>query len=442
MHKYINQLAANDQLLIVDREVDPLYELAAVTKKVQDQGDQAIRFNNVKGTNFPIVSNLYGSRRRLCDLISAPIDGFCNTWTEILSKTDASTTAPTQKVKPPVDLVAGKLSELPLITYHEKDAGPDFTSASFRAKDPDSVVPNLSFHRSMYVNDQELRIRLGSSHDMAKYQKRAEEKGQALEAALLIGVSPEIFLAACTSIPLASNELQLAATIAGKAIDSYQCETVDLEVPATTQIVIEGRILPNELRKEGPFGEFLGYYVPEGDNHVFEISKVSWRKDALFHSVLCGSAEDLSVLEAVTAARTYKHLVSAGLPGIIDVSCSPAFMNTTIKIDQQFEGHARQVLMTAFGAGMDYNRACFVVDEDIDITNMNEVMWAYLTRGRVDKRAMILDDIPGFYRDPHKDYWGRIGIDATMPIDRKDEFIRKSVPGVDDIDLQDYIKSK
>ena len=98
--------------------------------------------------------------------------------------------------------------------------------------------------------------------------------------------------------------------------------------------------------------------------------------------------------------------------------------------------------MTAFGASMDYNRACFVVDEDIDITNMNEVMWAYLTRGRVDTRVMVLDDIPGFYRDPHNDFWGRIGIDATMPMDRKDEFIRKSVPGVDKINLQDYIKQK
>ncbi|MFT5134689.1 MAG: UbiD family decarboxylase, partial [Gammaproteobacteria bacterium] len=191
-----------------------------------------------------------------------------------------------------------------------------------------------------------------------------------------------------------------------------------------------------------PFGEFLGYYVPEGENHVFEISKVSWLQGAEFHSLLCGSAEDLSVLEAVTAARTYKHLINAGIPGVIDVSCSPAFMNTTIKINQQYEGHARQVLMTAFGASMDYNRACFVVDEDIDITNMNEVMWAYLTRGRVDTRVMVLDDIPGFYRDPHKDFWGRIGIDATMPMDRKDEFIRKSVPGVDDINLQDYIKRK
>jgi UbiD family decarboxylase len=439
MREYIKLLQDKGELLQVDREVDPKFELAAVTKKVQEQGDQLVRFNKVKGTDFPVVTNLYTSRRRLCDLINAPIDGFCRSWADLLAACEKSTLAPTRLLDSAPERVTGKLGELPLITYHEKDAGPYFTSAIFLAKDPDSGVANLSFHRSMYVSDDELRIRLGSSHDMAKYQLRAEEKGEALEAAILIGVSPEIFLAACTSIPPDWSEMKLASAITGKTIDTIKCETIDLEVPASTQIVVEGRILPGELRAEGPFGEFLGYYVPAGENHVFEVTKVSWLQGAEFHSLLCGSAEDLSPLEAVTAAKTYQHLVKAGIPGIIDVSCSPAFMNTTIKINQQFEGHAKQVLMTAFGAAMDYNRACFVVDEDIDITNMNEVMWAYLTRGRVDKRVMVIDDVPGFYRDPHKDFWGRIGIDATMPMDRKEEFVRKSVPGVEDINLQDYI---
>ncbi len=440
MRNYIDWLKNANQLLVINKEVDPKYELAAVTKKVQTQGDQAVLFNKVRGTRLPVVTNLYGSRRRLCDLIGAPLDGFCLTWKGLVEKCTEFSDASIVTGEPSTEIQHGKLSDLPLITYHEKDAGPYFTSAIYIAKDPDTGVPNLSFHRSMYVSDQELRIRLGSTHDMAAYQRRAEEKGEALEAALLIGVSPEIFLAACTTIPKDKSELVLAAAITGKPVETYRCKTIDLEVPATTEIVIEGRILPNDLRREGPFGEFLGYYVPEGRNHVFEITSVSWRKAPVFHSILCGSAEDLTVLEAVTAAKTYQHLINAGLPGIIDVSCAPAFMNTTIKIRQQYEGHAKQVLLAAFGAGMDYNRACFVVDEDIDITNMNEVIWAYLTRGRVDKRVMVIDDVPGFYRDPQKDYWGRIGIDATMPLDRKDEFIRKEVPGVADINLHDYLR--
>ncbi len=439
MKAYLDKLRDAGELLVVEREVNPRYELAAVTKKAQLQSDRPLLFRKVTGSRMPVVTNLFNSRRRLSEMTGAPADGFCRHWSALVRQAVDGGTPSTVPAEGDSGRHEGRFSDLPQITYHGKDAGPYVTSAIYLAKDPDSGVPNLSFHRSMVVSDEELRIRIGSSHDLATYQKRAEAKGEALEAALLIGVDPAVFLAACTSIPPDQNELDLAARIAGGPIAMEPCAGLDLAVPASTQIVVEGRILPHERRREGPFGEFLGYYVPEGENHVFQIERVRYREDAVYHSLLCGSAEDLTPLEAVTAARVYRHLVDAGLPGIVDVSCSPAFMNTTIKIRQQHEGHARQVMLAAFGANMDYNRAVFVVDEDIDITDMNEVMWAFLTRGRVDTRVLVLDDVPGFYRDPHKDYWGRIGVDATMPLDRAGEFERKSVPGVDEIDLKDYL---
>lgn len=439
MREYIDSLRDNGELLTVDRQVNPKHELAAVTKAVQKQRGAPLLFTNVMGTRLPVVTNLYSNRGGLCRLIGADDDGFCRQWTKLVDKSLESRGSPLNPGERPANLIEGKLSDLPLITYHERDAGPYFTSGIFLAKDPETEMPNLSFHRAMYVSDSELRIRLGESHDLAKYQLKAETMGKSLEVAMLIGVEPSLFMAACTSIPSDRSELNLASVVAGTAIDTYAGETVNLQIPRCAQIVIEGRIKPNLLRDEGPFGEFLGYYVPQGKNHVFEITKVYWYEEAIFHSLLCGSAEDLSVLEAVTAARTYSHLVKSGLPGIIDVSCSPAFMNTTIKIDQQYEGHARQVLMSAFGAHIDYGRVCFVVDEDIDITNMDEVVWAYVTRGRVDERLMVIENVPGFYRDPHKDYWGRVGIDATAPHGRKDEFVRKRVPGEDDINLNDYL---
>jgi len=439
MQNYINKLKADGELQTVEGEVDPQYELAAVTKKAQLRSDDAVLFKKVKNTDFSVVTNLFSSRRRLCELIQAKDGRFCPAWNKLLNETASMSADPTRQVAVPVDLVSGKLSDLPLITYHGKDAGPYFTSAIYLAKDPDTRVPNLSFHRSMFVSDDELRIRLGTTHDLAKYQRRAEQKDEALEAALLIGVSPAMFMAASTSIPTDWSELTLASRIAGEAIETYPAKTVDLEIPVAAQIVVEGRILAHERRPEGPFGEFLGYYVPEENNHVFEVTSVYWHRDAIFHSILCGSSEDLTLLETVTAAKMYRHLHQV-LPGIIDVSCSPAFMNTTIKIKQQHEGHARQVILAAFGADLDYNKAVFVVDEDVDITDMNEVMWAFLTRGRVDKRTLVIDDVPGFYRDPHKDHWGRLGIDATMPFGREAEFERKAVPGEADIDLEDYFK--
>jgi len=437
MRDFVKKLDSLGYLRTVEREVDPQHELAAVTKASQNASADAVLFDRVRGSNMPVVTNLYGSNARLRELIGAGENSFCQAWSQMLDASRQRSAAPTTLGEPPANLVTGKLSDLPLITYHARDAGPYFTSAIYLAKDPDTGIPNLSFHRSMYVSDEELRVRLGSSHDLARYQASAEKADQPLEAALLIGVSPEVFLAACASLPADWNELELAAGIADRPIETYRGRSVDLDIPASTEIVIEGRFVPNERRDEGPFGEFLGYYVPAGDNHVFEVREVYWRKDPIFHSLLCGSPEDRLILEAVNAAKTYRHL-TASLPGIIDVSCSPAFMNTTIKIRQQYEGHARQVLLAAFAADLDYNKACFVVDEDIDISNMNEVIWAFVTRGRVDKRVIVIDDVPGFYRDEHKDHWGRIGIDATMPFDRQAEFERKTIPGDDEIKLDDY----
>ncbi|QIB67065.1 UbiD family decarboxylase domain-containing protein [Kineobactrum salinum] len=340
----------------------------------------------------------------------------------------------------PDDLVWGTLSDLPLLTYHEKDAGPYFTSAIYLAKEPDTGVPNLSFHRSMYVSDTEIRARLGSSHDLAKYQKRAESRNECLEAALLIGTSPEVFLAACSSLPYEGNELEVAAQLSGAPVRMRPCRQIDLMVPADTEIVVEGRFLPNTKRPEGPFGEFMGNYVPVGDNHVFEVLDVSWRKGAYFHALTCGSNEDLRPLEAMTAARVYQH-VSRVIPGVIDVCCRPNCMISIIKIKKQYAGHGKQALLAALGSNMDYNKVCIAVDEDVDIYNLDDVMWAYMTRGPADKRAFILNDIPGFYRDEKKDHWGRLAIDATMPWGREEEFERKRIPGQGQIDLSEYLNS-
>lgn len=436
MREFVDKVAANGELLIVNERVDPRYELAAVTKKVQATSEKAVLFKNVVGTRLPVVSNLYGSHNRLCRLIGAKSDAFCPAWAEVLRAPAPNEIYEHVAVSP--DVIETSLSELPLITYHEKDAGPYFTSAIFMALEPDMGVPNLSFHRSMYVNDKELRVRLGSSHDLARYQKKAEQRGEALEAALLIGVPPEIFLSAGYSLPYEANELELAAKIMQQPVKMRPCRRIGLSVPAATEIVVEGRFLPNVRRAEGPFGEFLGAYVPVGENHVFEVLAVTRREDAYFHSLTCGTPEDLRPLEALTAARVYEH-VSRVVRGVIDVSTRPNCMISILKIKQEYEGHGKHALLAALGSNMDYNKVCMVVDEDVDIYDLNDVMWAYLTRGPADQRAMILDRIPGFYRDEMKDHWGRLAIDATMPWGRAAEFERKSIPGEAAIDLSRYL---
>ena len=208
-------------------------------------------------------------------------------------------------------------------------------------------------------------------------------------------------------------------------------------VPASTEIVIEGRFLANERRPEGPFGEFMGYYVPVGDNAVFEVLGVSMREDAVFHSINCGSAEEVLTLELSIAANTYSR-ISAVLPGILDVACLPFVLQTVVQIRQEFEGHARQVILSVFGNAPVWAKYCVVVDEDVDLYDLNDVSWAVMTRARPDRDVIIIPETPSFYRDAHHDHWGRLGIDATAPFARREQFLRKVVPGVDAVDLDAY----
>jgi len=114
-------------------------------------------------------------------------------------------------------------------------------------------------------------------------------------------------------------------------------------------------------------------------------------------------------------------------------------MNTTIRMRQEFEGHARQALLAAFTADFDYNKLCITIDADDDPENAEDILLALVTRGRLDERTIVIPDMPGFYRDPHRDHWGRVGIDATRPFGRETEFEKKTIPGEDEIDLDDYL---
>ena len=436
MRALIDALVENGEMRVVEREVDPRFELAAVTYRSQQESERPLLFKNVRGTALPVVTNVFGSRNRLCQMIGATDGAFFRQWEAQMKQP----ILPPQTISNPTGLKEVKISDLPHITYHEKDAGPYITAGIFLAKDPETAVPNLSFHRALHISDSELRVRLGTSHDLTQYQAKAESMDQPLEVAILLGAPPEIALAAASPVPIQDNELDIVSRLMAEPLTMRQCHTIDLEVPLETEIVIEGRILPHVRRPEAPFGEFLGYYVPEGNNHVFEVTAVVIREDAYYHGLVCGSPEDHRLLELAFATRIYQHL-NATLSGIIDVACVPNVMNVVVKIEQQFEGHARQVLLSAFGVNHDFTKSCMVVDEDVNINDLDDVYWAFLTRGRMDTRVFTIPDIPGFYGGKKPEDWGRVAIDATMPYGRKLDFERKRIPGVDEIDLRDYFNS-
>ncbi|MGH7213147.1 MAG: UbiD family decarboxylase, partial [Acetobacteraceae bacterium] len=238
MREYMEKLRAAGQLLEVHREVSPKHELAAVTQAAQRHSGKAILFHRVTGSTLPVVSNIYGSRQRLAEILGIGPYDFCRQWNNLVNLAPPIANPVRAVASSGYELVECRVSDLPLITYAEHDGAPYFTSAMFLATEPETGVSNLSFHRSMYVSDGELRCRLAPRHHLTLYHEKAERMGRPLEAAMLIGPPPTTFLSAAAPIPYDADEMELAAKLARRPLAMRPCRHIDLMVPDATEIVI------------------------------------------------------------------------------------------------------------------------------------------------------------------------------------------------------------
>jgi UbiD family decarboxylase len=435
LRDFVARLEATGRLLRVRKEVDPRFELAAVLRAVQRASNLPVLFERVKGTRLPVVSNVCGSYESIAQILGVEPDQVVRHWAALMAEP-----AP---ARPPAlvgtdDLEEISLFDLPLVTYCEKDAGPYLTAGVIAAKDPDTGRVNLSYHRMQMVDPGELRCRLSPSGDLFRMHARAERAGRSLEAAVLLGSSPALMLAAGTTVGPDESELALAERIAGHALSLRACRTVDLAVPASSDIVIEGELLASVRKPEGPFGEWMDYYVPVTDNHVFRVRRVAARPAALFYAILSGSTEEITLTAIPTAGSIYRA-VRTWVPTVTDVACWPLLQFCILKMKKQFEGQPRKAILAAFGAEMNRVLYCVAVDEDVNIRDLKDVVWAMSTRCRPDRDIFQIPDVPSFARDPHQVHWGRLGIDATAPSEWPAEFERKRIPGADTVRLEDYL---
>jgi UbiD family decarboxylase len=434
LRSFIKLLNDKGQLLKVDREVDPKFELNAVVRKVQTGPNLPILFNKVRGYHYKVASNTLGNYDVIADLIGVNKTGVAAKWAEL-----TSATAPVVGEFPPEGATYEEiaLSEVPHLTFSEKDAGPYLTASTIVARDSNTQTVNLSYHRMQIINDKELRCRLSTSGDLYRIQQSAERRGQSLKAVVAIGLPPAIMLAAGTTIGPTNSEYDFAARIAGSR---FPLRTVlgDIPIPDSAEFLIEGEILPHERRREGPFGEWMDYYVQPTDNHVFMVKRVLARKDAIFYAISAGSSEELA-MSGIPICGSIFNAIRTWVPSVKDVTCFPLLQFCAVQIGKHTEGQANRAIVAAFGAEMNRVLYCVVVDEDVDIHNWSDVLWAIATRCRPDRDVITIPGVPSFARDPHKMHWGRLGIDATKPSEHAADFERKKTPGLNDIQLKDYI---
>ena len=440
LRDWLDHLAARDRLALIRPETSLRFELAAIAKRLD--GRKATMFPRPGGHPMPVISGLVSDRQWIADAMGVEStevltrfqDAMLNPlpWCEVKS-------APVQEVvHRAVDL--GK--QLPLPTHNEHDSGAYITAGLCISRNPVTGVQNVSLHRLQLSGSNRLGALLLPRHTHMFYEM-AERGGQPLDVAIVIGVDPLTLLAPPALAPIFFPVLTIAGGLPGPPLPVVKCVTSDLRVPAEAEIVVEGRVLPEVRELEGPFGEFPQYYGERAKRHVVEVTAVTMRKDALFHTIVGGGLEHL-LLGAIPREATLLAHLRRSFPNVRDVHLAPGGVcryHLYVQIAKRQEGEAKNIMMGAFAGHYDVKHV-IVVDEDVDIHNPAEVEWAVATRFQADKDLVIVPNSQGSKLDPStRDGVGaKMGMDATKPLDAEEmKFMRIRVPGEDRVDLDKVV---
>ena len=435
----IETLDDRKQLLRVAREVDPEYEVNAVLKRVQKTVNQPVLFENVRGARFPLISNVFGRRATVPLALEIPKERLLAEMTE--RETDPVPTRPVH-VAPVQEVVQigseVRLDELPIIVHTEGDAGRYITGGVLIARHLETGVYNASWNRVQIVSDEKLRVRMMPPQHLGRLHALAEQRHQPLETAIVIGSPPGLMFSAASKIPYEQDELEIAGAWQGEPLEVVRCRTIDVEVPAHAEIVIEGEVLPGVREEEGPFGEFTDSFVPVMENHIFRVKALTRRAEPLYHTIFAGGEEDLRLLGIPIEQQVYKH-VRQYVPHIAGISTTGFVFGCVIAIKKENEDQPKNALLSAL-ASYAWIKVAVVVDDDVDIEDARDVLWAIQTRCRPDTGVMLIEGVPSYTReDVRAMHSGKIGIDATLPLDYRAVGQRRHVPGEETIDLADYL---
>jgi len=401
---------------IVSRPVDPSYEITAIVVKLEREGRRrpVLLFENVKGTKFPVLTNLHASRARLALAMGAEPREMLRTYLRAMERPIPPRTVAGGPVKEVV-LTGDRvdLGELPPILHHELDAGPYLTAAISFARDPQGETWNCAYNRLQLKGRDTTSIHLTTGKHLWEFQRIAEARGEALPVAFAIGVHPAIALGALAIGSIDEDERGIMGALLGEPLELVRCETCDLLVPAQAEMVIEAEILPGARTPEGPFGEFTGYSLGERQREVVKVKAITHRRDAVFQDISVAHLDHLLLSTVPIEANLYRA-VRAMVPSVKAVRV-PAPFTCYVSIEQRVSGQAKNAIMAVLGADI-YMKRVVVVDEDVDVFDDRQVTWAIATRCQPDRDITIVahtrgsDLDPSALEDGHTAKWG---VDAT-----------------------------
>ncbi len=440
LKQFVEVLRQQGELKEIDVEVDPHLEVAEITDRVVKRGGPALLFRRVKGHRWPILINAFGTMNRMAlALETDSIDTLAAEVAELLTPripasflgklqmlpklklfadlgTRTVTNAPCQEVvvtdNPSLDL-------LPIIQCWPLDGGPYITLPLVITKHPERGTRNLGMYRLQKFDSRTLGMHWQRHKGGAQHYRVAETLGQRLEVAIALGPDPAVTYAATAPLPDEVDELMLAGYLRRKPVELVKCRTVDLEVPANAQIILEGYVEPGERRREGPFGDHTGFYSLADDYPVFHLTAITHQRDPIYPTLIVGvpPMED-GPLGKVTE-RLFLPFIKQSVPEIVDLNLpvEGVFHNLAIvSIEKRYPGHARKVMHALWGLGqLMFTKIVVVVDQECNVHDLGEVLWR--VGAAIDpKRDVVLSEGPTDVLDhaaQMPDWSGKLGLDAT-----------------------------
>jgi 4-hydroxy-3-polyprenylbenzoate decarboxylase len=448
LREFIAELEKQGELIRIQTQVDANLEITEICRRTLDKQGPALLFENVKGSNMPVLANLFGTTRRVAMAMGQKDLAALRKLGKLLAELkqpeppkglkDAIKKLPVLKqvLNMPVKsikkgqcqevIIEGEdvdLSKLPIQTCWPKDVAPLVTWGLTITKGPLKKRQNLGIYRQQVIGKNKLIMRWlshrGGALDFKDWQ--AQNPGKPFPIAVALGADPATTLAAVTPIPDSLSEYAFAGLLRGKKTKVCTCLGNDLQVPENAEIILEGVLNPGEMADEGPFGDHTGYYNEVEQFPVFTVEKITHRKNPIYHSTYTGKPIDEPAVLGVALNEVFVPLLQQQFPEIADFYLPPeacSYRMAIVSMKKQYPGHAKRVMMGvwSFLRQFMYTKFVIVVDDDIDVKNWKEVIWAISTRVDPTRDTTLIDNTPIDYLDfasPVSGLGSKMGIDAT-----------------------------
>jgi len=436
---FLTHLESQGQLVRVKDAVDVKYEIAAGMRKTSDIEGPALLFENIKGyPGWRVLGGLFATRKLVALGLGVPQEQMLERYLTLEDQRIAPelvTTGPVKEIKwigSQIDL-----SKIPIVTHAGKDCGPYVTIGVQIGKDTDSGIRNLSIHRMLLLGKDRLSLWAPADHHLGRMILKAEEKGRGLEVATAVGVDPAIIVGSQSKVPYGIDEFHVAGGLRGAPVKLIKCETIDVEVPAFAEVVIEGVTVPGERVADGPYGEYPGCYSEAKQAPVVKVTAITMRNNPIWQTALTGMpvTENHTLIEYGNAAVVYRE-VKKIVPEVKAINLTPGGTfrhHVVVSIKKRAENEGRNVILGLLSLGIGLKQV-IVVDDDIDPFDPMQVDWALATRMQADKDVIIIPRIACSTLDPsvpEPRVTAGLGIDATAPMKDRWRFEKVEIPGVD-----------